>query len=90
MLEEYVQAEDEPLRTNINVPHTLDCIYLRSSANRQLSYDLLHLLTNKIIHRKKIFSIPVTTAVIDQIHNLVQADNMLKGLKLTNHAGNIF
>ena len=55
MLGEYVQAEDEPLRTNTNAPHTLDCIYLRPSANRQLSYDLLHLQRNKIINRKKIF-----------------------------------
>ena len=55
MLGEYAQTEDEPLRTNTNVPRTLDCIYLRPSVNRQLGYDLLYLLTNKIINRKKIF-----------------------------------
>ena len=55
MLGEYVQAEDEPLRTNTNAPWSLDCIYLRPSVNRQLGYNLLHLLINKIINRKKFF-----------------------------------
>ena len=32
----------------------------------------------------------VTTAVINQIHDLATADDMLKGLKITNRTGNIF
>ena len=55
MLGEYVQAEDELLRINTNASRTLDCIYLRPSANRQLHYNLLYLLINKIINRKKLF-----------------------------------
>ena len=52
VLGEYIQAKDEPDRTNTNAPRTLDCIYLRPSNNRQVGYDLLHLQTNKIINRK--------------------------------------
>ena len=89
-LGECVQAEDELLRTNKNAPRTLDCIYPRPSANRQLGHDLSHLPTNKIINRKKIFSVPVTTAVINQTHNLATAEDMPKGLKIKNRTGSIF
>ena len=39
----YVQGHDEPLKTNINAPRSLDCIYLRYTANQQGGHELFHL-----------------------------------------------
>lgn len=54
ILGEYVQARDDPKKTNSNAARTLDCLYLRPSESRQLGFDLLHLQTNRVIHRNKI------------------------------------
>jgi hypothetical protein len=41
---EFIQAHQEPTRTNTNAPRSLDCIYLRPMENAQGGHKLLHLL----------------------------------------------
>jgi len=84
---EYVQGEHEPDRSNTNAPRTLDCLYLRPSSTSNKGYDLLHLQTNKVVNCRKIWSMPVTPSVIQQVHTLARMDNMPKGLKITNKTG---
>ena len=64
-LGECIQVEDELDRTNANTLRILDCLRLRPSSNNQLGHNLLHLQTNKIINRKRIFEVPVTTAIVN-------------------------
>ena len=72
----YVQGEHEPDRSNTNAPRTPDCLHLRPSCNKQKGYDLLHLQTNKVVNCRKIWSMPVTTSVIQQVHTLARMDSM--------------
>ena len=79
---EYVLAHEEPIHKNTNAPRALDCIYLRPMHNAQGGHELLHLLTNKVIMRRKVTKIPITTSIIDQVHELARLDGMPKGLSL--------
>ena len=85
----YVQAHDEPDPSNTTAPRTLDCIYLRYSDNEQGGHDLLHLQTNHMITRHHIIPIPITPAIIKQVDHIAKMDGMPKGLKITNHTGQV-
>ena len=60
---------------------------MRPSSTSNKGYDLLHLQTNKVVNCRKIWSMPVTTSVIQQVHALARMDNMPNGLKITNKTG---
>ena len=81
---ECVQDEHELDRSNASSPRALDCLCLRPSSNSQKRYDSLHLQTNKLVNCRKIWSMPVTTSVIQQAPMLARMDDMHKGLKIKN------
>jgi hypothetical protein len=84
-----VQAHDEPDPSNTSAPHTLDCIYLQYNDNEQGGHDLLHLQMNCMITCHRITSIPITPAIIKMAHRIAEKDGMSKGLKITNHTGQV-
>ncbi|KAI2506113.1 Reverse transcriptase (RNA-dependent DNA polymerase) [Fragilaria crotonensis] len=86
----YVQAHEEPKHSSTNAPRSLDCIYLRYKDNLQGGHELLHLPTNSIITRRNITSVPITPAIVSQVHTLAQAEDMPAGLKIENRTGQIF
>ena len=49
----YVQAKDNPKKTNTNAVRILDYLYLYSSNSKQIDFDLLHLPVNCTTQRKK-------------------------------------
>ena len=89
VLGEYVQAHEDEGITNNNKPRSLDCLYLRPTANHQGGHELLHLQTNRVITRNKITSVPITPSVVKQVHAIAQMENMPKGLKIKNRNNNI-
>jgi len=80
----YVQVPNEPDPTNTNAPRTLDCIYLRYTDSAQGGHDCLHLPTNRIVTRGRVTPIPITSAVITQLHAIATRDRMPPGLKIQN------
>jgi hypothetical protein len=85
----YVQAHDDPESKNNNAPRTLDCIYLRYSDAHQGGHELLHLQTNQLLRCQFVTPLPITPAIIKQVHALAEQDRMPKGLKITNRTGQI-
>lgn len=86
----YVQAHEEPNPSNTNAPRTLDCIYLRYNDNLQGGHQLLHLPTNSLITRGTVTPVPITPAIIKQVHALALQEQMPTGLKLANRTGHLF
>ncbi len=87
--ETYVQAQNEPDPSNTNDPGTLDCIYLQYNDNEQEAHDLLHLQMNHMITCCRVTPIPITPAIIKMVHRIAKKDGMPKGLKITNHTGQV-
>jgi hypothetical protein len=58
------------------MPRALDCIYLRPLANLQGGHALLHLATGKVITRRRVTVIPMSTSVIKVIEDMAAADGM--------------
>ena len=85
----YVQAHNEPEHSNTNTPRSLCCIYLRYNDNDQGGHDCLHLQTNSIVTRRNVTPIPITPAVISQVHHIAKHDGMPDGLKIKNRHGDI-
>ena len=87
----YVQAHDEPKFSNTNAtPRSLDCIYLRYNDSVQGGHELLHLQTNSVLRRRTVTPVPITPAIIKQVHTLAATENMPAGLKLVNRTGQVF
>ena len=87
----FVQAHDEPKHSSTNAPRSLDCIYLRYTDNIQGGHELLHLQTNSVITRRKVTPVPITPAIIKQVHTaLAEQEDMPAGLKIENRTGQIF
>ena len=84
---DYVQAHEEPLRSNTNAARSLDCLYLRPTAKSQNGHDLLHLQANKIITRRNITLVSITPSIINQVHKLAEMEHMPKGLNVYNRTG---
>ena len=78
----YVQAHTEPDPKNTQYPRTLDCIYLRYVDNDQSGHHLLDLRTGRTIKRRTVTVIPITSNVIDLVHQMATNNNMADGLKL--------
>ena len=86
----YVQAHEEPVFSNTNAPRSLDCIFLRYNDNVQGGHELLHLPTNSLITRRTITPLPLTPAIMNQVHALAVQENMPDGLKIANRTGQLF
>ena len=80
----YVQGHNEPNPTNTNAPRSLDCIYLTYNPTQQGGHILLHLQTAKEIVRRNVTPIPITPAIIRQVHRIAADDGMPEGLKISN------
>jgi hypothetical protein len=81
----YVLAHNEPNPTNTNAPRALDCLYLRPTASGH--HKCLHLQTNRIITCSRVTPVPITPAIIVQVHAIAAQDDMPEGLKITNCYG---
>ena len=89
VLGEYVQAhEDENIKNN-NAPRSLDCLYLRPTANHQGGHELLNLQTYITILRSKVTAIAITPSVIEMVHAMAVKDKIPDGLKVKNRANAI-
>jgi hypothetical protein len=64
------KAHEEPVFSNTNAPCSLDCIYLRYNDNVQGGHELLQLPTNSLITRQTVTPLPLTPAIINQVHAL--------------------
>ena len=51
--------------TNITTPRTLGVIYLRELYTLQRGFEVMNLLTGRIIYRCKVTPIPITQKIID-------------------------
>ena len=49
-----------------------------------LGHDLLHLQTNKLITCCKVFQLPISPGIIQQVHLLAEQHSQPQGLKITN------
>ena len=85
----YVQGHDEPHPTNTTAARTLDCIYLRYNDNFQGGHELLHLPTNRMITCRHVTQLPITPAIINQVHAIADSENVPEGLKITNRTGQV-
>ena len=82
-----MQVRDNPKKTNTNHTRMLDCLYLRGNNSKQLGVDLLYLPTNIIIQQNKIWSILVTTSIIEQVYIILVKKKIRKRLKISTYAG---
>jgi hypothetical protein len=44
---------------------------------------------NRMITRRRVTPIPITPAIIKMVHRIAEQDGMPKGLKITNHTGQV-
>ncbi len=72
----YVQAIQENKPTNTTKPRTIGCIYLRSRLSEHVVYELMNLQTGKMITRRKVTPIPISTEVIRRVEYYAKQDNM--------------
>ena len=86
----YVQAHNEPKKSNTNAPRSLDCIYWRYNDNAQGGHELLHLPTNSVLTRRKVTPVPITPAILKQVHTLATNERMPEGLEIENKTGQVF
>jgi hypothetical protein len=63
---------------------------LRYNDNAQGGHKLLHLPTNSLITWRRITTVPITTIIITQVHELAKIKLMPEGLKITNRTGRLF
>ena len=85
----YVMGHDKPHITNTNAARALDCIYLRYNSSHQGGHELLHLPTNAVITRRFVTPIPITPAVMRQVHTIATTERMPPGLKIENKQGQL-
>ena len=64
---------------------TLDGIYLQYTNSHQGGHKILHLQTNKIVTRKTITKLPITSNSINQVSPIAIQKRMLRGLKIMAH-----
>ena len=80
----YVQAHDEQLITNNNVPRSLDCLYLCPTTSHQGEHEELHLQTNHVINIWALTPTEITPSIIMQVHTIAKADKIPDDLKIEN------
>jgi hypothetical protein len=83
----YLQAHTVPEPRNTRLPRTLDCVYLRYTDNEQGGHSLLDLNTGRLITRHNVTVIPITSNIIDIVHQMAQKDGMKTGCKIENRTG---
>ena len=86
---DYVQARQDNHPTNSLKARTLDCIYLRFTANQQGGHELMDLHTGRLITRGHVVGVPLTEHVIKAVNAMAAAEGMPDGLKVTTKSGTI-
>ena len=71
----YVQAYDNPKRTNTTDTRSVGAIALSMTPSASGAYDFMSPQTGRIIHRKHFTVLPITEALITQVGNLAAAEN---------------
>ena len=83
----YVQAFQENTPTNTTAQPTIGCIYLRLIESG--GYELLNLMTGKVITRRKITEVSITQEVINVVEQMPKDDGMKPDLVFKNQKGEI-
>ena len=83
----YVQALHETNPTNTMAPRTIGCIYLRFLDSNDSGYELINLVTNKVITRRKYTEIPTLQNVIERVEQLAKQDGMRPELIFRDRKG---
>jgi hypothetical protein len=78
----YVQVHNEPDPKIAQHPRTLDCLYIHYADNKQGGHILLDLRTGRIIKRRKLSVVPITSNVIELFHQMATNYDMKDGLKI--------
>ena len=84
----YVQAHNENTPTNSMAPRSLDCIYLRPVYNQQGGHEVLDLTTKRVITRRSVTPIPITSTVIAAVESMAAEEGM-KGIKMRTKTGQV-
>ena len=84
-LGEYVQALNEPKKTNPQTSRTIDVIYLIVNLKNQAGYVVLDLKYGLPITRRKVTDTPVENLVIKAVVNMA-TDNKTPTLKFKNNS----
>ena len=79
----YVQAINEPDPSNTMTARTIDAIYLRPLRNIQGGHEVMDLTTGRVITRRKVTEIPMTTSVIKRVETMA-ADQGITNIKFAN------
>ena len=66
----YGQSIHETNPTNTTMPRTLGVIYLQALYKLQGWFEVMSLLTGKIIYHRRVVHIPITQEVIDRVKTL--------------------
>ena len=85
----YVLANHETEPTNTNAPRAIDAIYLRPLNNIQGGHELMDLNSGKLITRRNVTEIPMTTSVIKAVETMAYKQGF-KSLKFKNRHGVVF
>jgi hypothetical protein len=87
----YVQALDDPppAKKITLAPRAIDGIYLRYQDSSQGGHQILDLRTQQVITRQKVQIIPVTSSVVQLVHDIAKQDRMPEGLKIATKTGTI-
>ena len=77
----YDQAIHENKPTNTTTPRILGVIYQRELDTLKGGFEVLNLLTGKIIYRSKVIPIQITQKIIDRVEALSKKDGIISPLK---------
>jgi hypothetical protein len=87
----YVQALDDPppAKKNTLAPRAIDGFYIRYQDSSQGGHQILDLRTQLVITRQTVQIIPVTSRVVQLVHDIAKQDRMPEGLKIATKTGTI-
>ena len=85
----YCQASQQNTPTNTINPQTVEGIHLRALENIQGVYELMNLLTGKIITRHKVAEIPINKEIIDRVEFLAKQDDIKPDLIFKTKSGEV-
>ena len=80
---DYVQAVDDKVIKNNNLPRSIDSIYLRAGDALQGGHELMDLATGRVFRRPKVTACAMTCMVINRV-DLITTKQGYKSLKFFN------
>ena len=87
----YVVAHDEPQPSNTQAARALDCLYLRPAGDStQGGHECWHIATGRIVNRRHVTKIPVTSSVQAAVEAAAQAEGMTKLHLKSKHGVTLF